>query len=74
MTTFTNVPKQVEELLAQYDGTLSRRNFIKGSGLLVVSVGVAAAVGPFAADAGAQQLHRQFPGEGCGQMRVVTVA
>ena len=54
MTTFTNVPKQVEELLEQHNGTLSRRNFIKGSGLLVVSIGVVAAAGPFAADAGAQ--------------------
>jgi nicotinate dehydrogenase subunit B len=54
MTTFTNIPKQVEELLEQYNGSLSRRNFIKGSGLLVVSVGVATAAGPLAADAGAQ--------------------
>jgi nicotinate dehydrogenase subunit B len=54
MTTFTIVPKQVEELLAQYNGTLSRRNFIKGSGLLVVSVGAVAVAGPFAADASAQ--------------------
>jgi nicotinate dehydrogenase subunit B len=53
MTTYTNIPKQVEELLERHHGALSRRNFIKGSGLLVVSIGVAAAA-PFAADADAQ--------------------
>ena len=42
MTTFTNVPKQVEELLEEGNGPISRRNFLKGSGLLVVSVGAAA--------------------------------
>jgi nicotinate dehydrogenase subunit B len=42
MTTFTNIPKQVEELLEECNGTLSRRNFLKGSGLLVVSVSAAA--------------------------------
>jgi CO/xanthine dehydrogenase Mo-binding subunit len=62
MTTFTNIPKQVEELLEQYDGTLSRRSFIKGSGLLVVSIGVVAAAGPFAAEAGAQAAG--LPGQG----------
>ena len=57
MTTFTNVPKQVEELLEQWNGTISRRTFLKGSGLLVVSVGAAAAVrssGASRADASAQ--------------------
>jgi nicotinate dehydrogenase subunit B len=54
MTTFTKIPRQVEELLEQWNGTLSRRTFLKGSGLLVVSVGAAAVVGPFAADASAQ--------------------
>jgi len=52
--TFTNVPKQIEELLERWNGSLSRRTFLKGSGLLVVSAGVAAAAGPFAADAIAQ--------------------
>ena len=42
MTTFTNIPKQVEELLEEWSGTPSRRNFLKGSGLLVVTVGAAA--------------------------------
>jgi len=54
MTTFTKIPRQVEELLEQWNGTHSRRTFLKGSGLLVVSVGAAAVVGPFAADASAQ--------------------
>ena len=54
MTTFTNIPNQVEALLERYNGTLSRRSFIKGSGLLVVSVGAASVAGPFAADASAQ--------------------
>ncbi len=44
MTTFTNVPKQVEELLEQGSGT-SRRDFLKGSGLLVVSFSAAAIAG-----------------------------
>jgi nicotinate dehydrogenase subunit B len=48
MTIFTNVPKQIDDVLEQWSGTLSRRTFIKGSGLLVVSVGATAAAGPFA--------------------------
>src|SRR5262245_7114176 len=48
MTTFTNVPKQVEELLDSWSPT-SRRDFLKTSGLLVVSVGAGAVAGPFAA-------------------------
>ena len=51
MTTFTNIPKQVEELLEEWNGTISRRTFLKGSGLLVVSVGAVAAAGPFATGA-----------------------
>ena len=56
MTTFTNVPKQVEELLEQGSGTTSRRDFLKGSGFLVVSFSAAAIAGanPFVADASAQ--------------------
>ena len=42
MTTFTNIPKQVEDLLEEWNGTISRRSFLKGSGLLVVSVSAAA--------------------------------
>jgi nicotinate dehydrogenase subunit B len=54
MTTFTNIPKQVEDVLDQWNGTLSRRSFLKGSGLLVVSVGAAAIAGPFVPEATAQ--------------------
>jgi CO/xanthine dehydrogenase Mo-binding subunit len=54
MTTFTTIPQQVDEVLEQWNGTLSRRTFLKGSGLLVVSVGAAAVAGPFAAAVGAQ--------------------
>ena len=54
MTTFTNIPKQIEALLEEWDGTISRRSFLKGSGVLVVSVGAAAAAGPFAVGANAQ--------------------
>jgi CO/xanthine dehydrogenase Mo-binding subunit len=42
MTTFTNVPKEIEKLLEEGTGAISRRNFLKGSGLLVVSVGASA--------------------------------
>jgi nicotinate dehydrogenase subunit B len=54
MRTFTNVPKQIEDLLEEWSGTLSRRTFLKGSGLLVVSIGAAAVAGPLAPDASAQ--------------------
>jgi hypothetical protein len=42
MTTFTSIPKQVEDVLEEWNATISRRTFIKGSGLLVVSLGAAA--------------------------------
>ncbi len=54
MTIFTSIPKQVEEVLEQWNGPLSRRTFLKGSGLLVVSIGATAVAGPFAGDARAQ--------------------
>jgi nicotinate dehydrogenase subunit B len=56
MTTFTNVPKQVEELLDEWSPTPSRRTFLKGSGLFVVSFSAAAIanVNPFSTDVGAQ--------------------
>src|SRR6202051_854842 len=41
MTAFTNIPKQVEELLQRSDVTVARRSFLKGTGMLVVSLGVA---------------------------------
>ena len=37
-----DIPTRVEELLEQYNGTLSRRTFLKGSGMLVVSFSAAA--------------------------------
>jgi CO/xanthine dehydrogenase Mo-binding subunit len=39
MTTYTNIPKQVEEVL----NNTSRRSFLKGAGMLVVSFGVSGA-------------------------------
>ncbi len=38
MTTFTKIPKQVEEVLEKCDLSTSRRNFLKSAGLLVVSL------------------------------------
>src|SRR3990172_2804689 len=38
MTSFTNIPKQVEEAMEKWNGKTSRRNFLKGSGLFVVSL------------------------------------
>ena len=54
MTTFTRVPHEIERWLEASDQLLSRRGFLKGSGLLVVSVGALALTDPFAEDAGAQ--------------------
>src|SRR5216117_1267225 len=45
MTPFTNIPKQVEEVLEKWTGTTSRRNFLKSSGLFVVSFSAAAVAG-----------------------------
>jgi nicotinate dehydrogenase subunit B len=42
MRSFTNVPKQVEEVLDKWGGATSRRQFLKHSGLMVVSVSAAA--------------------------------
>jgi CO/xanthine dehydrogenase Mo-binding subunit len=56
MTPFTSVPKQVEQLLEEWSPTPSRRTFLKGSGLFVVSFSAAtvANVSPFSADVSAQ--------------------
>ncbi|HEY3043869.1 MAG TPA: molybdopterin cofactor-binding domain-containing protein [Vicinamibacterales bacterium] len=54
MTTFTRIPKHIEDLLEKRNGTASRRDFLKTSGMLVVSVGAAAVAGPFVAAAAAQ--------------------
>src|SRR5438034_8976686 len=45
MTPFTNIPKEVEEVLEKWTGTTSRRNFLKSSGLFVVSFSAAAVAG-----------------------------
>ena len=42
MTAFTNIPKEVEEVLERRNPTTSRRNFLKSSGLFVVSLSTAA--------------------------------
>ena len=36
----------VENILERWQGTLSRRTFLEGSGLLVVGLGAAAVAGP----------------------------
>src|SRR5688572_16599275 len=41
MTNFTKVPKQVEDILEKSSGTTSRRDFLKNSGLFVVSLSAA---------------------------------
>jgi nicotinate dehydrogenase subunit B len=48
MTTFTTIPQHIEELLQKQNGA-TRRDFLKTSGLLVVSFSVTAAAGPLAA-------------------------
>ena len=44
MTTFTDVPKEVDEILGKRHGTTSRRTFLKNSGLFVVSISASAIV------------------------------
>jgi len=46
MNTFSKIPKHIEDALAEYGPT--RRDFLKASGALVVSVSAAAIAGPFA--------------------------
>ena len=60
MTPFTNIPKQVEEMLEKWNGTNSRRTFLKSSGLLVVSLSAS----PLIAMAATQAAPRQAPGSG----------
>jgi nicotinate dehydrogenase subunit B len=54
MTTFTRIPEHIEDLLEKQNGTASRRDFLKTSGMLVVSIGAAGLAGPLATVAGAQ--------------------
>src|SRR6266702_3287884 len=42
MSGFTRIPKQVEEVLEKWNGTTSRRTFLKSAGLFVVSFSTAA--------------------------------
>ena len=64
MTTFTIVPKQVEALVAEWRGTISRRSFLKSSGMLVVSVSAAklADANPLSLVAGADAAAMQAAG------------
>jgi nicotinate dehydrogenase subunit B len=64
MTAFTNIPKQVEELLDARIGMTTRRDFLKNSGMLVVSFSVAAVAGagPLGAQAGPAGLASQAGG------------
>ncbi len=48
------IPAHIEEILERRSGTTSRRDFLKTSGMLVVSFSAVAAAGPFAAGAAAQ--------------------
>ena len=59
MSTFAGIPKQIEEILDQWNDGLSRRSFLKGSGLLVVSVGATAVAGSFAT--ASAQAARPYP-------------
>ena len=52
MTTFTNVPKVVEDVLAKQTASTSRREFLKNSGALVVSFGATAITGSASLAAG----------------------
>src|ERR1700730_6784305 len=51
MTTFTNIPKYIEDVLERQSGASSRRDFLRTSGLLIVSLSASAAAGPHAAAA-----------------------
>jgi nicotinate dehydrogenase subunit B len=54
MATFTQVPKEIQELLELRAPTTTRRDFLRTSGLFVVSVGAATVTGPLAAAVGAE--------------------
>ena len=66
MTPFTQVPAQIpahiDELLGKRHASPSRRDFLKASGMLVVSFSAAAAAGPFAREASAQAASGQSAG------------
>ncbi len=54
MTTFTSVPRHIEALIDECAETVSRRAFLRGSGLLVVGAAASMVAGPLAADLIAQ--------------------
>ena len=54
MTPFTTIPAHIEDLLEERIATTSRRDFLKTSGMLVVSFGAAAVAGPFVTGVSAQ--------------------
>jgi nicotinate dehydrogenase subunit B len=54
-TTFTTIPKQVEEILQKCTGTSSRRSFLKTSGLFVVSLTASPLIGTAGAQSAAAQ-------------------
>src|SRR5262249_10888093 len=61
MRTFTAIPAKIEDLLEEWNGSVSRRTFLKGSGLLVVSLGTTAIAGPIAEIAYAQPRGGPYP-------------
>jgi CO/xanthine dehydrogenase Mo-binding subunit len=54
MTPATTIPAAIAELLERHTQTRSRREFLRTSGMLVISAGAAAFAGPFATRVGAQ--------------------
>src|ERR1700680_36861 len=58
MTTFTNIPKCIEDVLEKQNGATSRRDFLKTSGLLLVSLSASAAA---ELDAAAAQAAGPYP-------------
>jgi len=54
MTPFTKIPTHIEDLLEERNGATSRRDFLKTSGMLVVSFSAAAVAAPFVASVSAQ--------------------
>jgi CO/xanthine dehydrogenase Mo-binding subunit len=61
VTNFTNLPKQVEEILEKWNPVTSRRKFLKNSGMFVVSLSAAAAAGPLAVPGVAQEAAGPYP-------------
>src|SRR6476646_5101976 len=50
----SRIPKQIENALENLSGSVSRRNFLKSSGMLVVSLGAASTAGPVAVASGVE--------------------